>query len=104
MMYEEWCQKWKTFIWIFNEADCTSFPFNFHEYSTEYKGNIHWSNKCYANSVGQKWEVSFEFIIVSIHNDNLFYTVLIRKHASFALKSDLSVFLDFRVRVQLLQN
>lgn len=30
------------------------FLFNLNEYSTEYKGNIHWSNKCYANSVGQK--------------------------------------------------
>ena len=91
MMCEECCQKWKTFIWIFNEADCTYFPFNFHEYSTEYKGNIHWTNKCYVNSVGQKWEVIFEFIIVSIHNDNRFYTVPIQKHAAFAWKSETAV-------------
>lgn len=50
--------------------------------NTEYKRNIHWNNKCYANSVGQKWEGSFEF--VSIHSDNLLFTVPI---PNYALKS-----------------
>lgn len=30
------------------------FLFNLNEHFTEYKQNIHWSNKCYVNSVGQR--------------------------------------------------
>lgn len=57
------------------------FLFNLNEHFTEYKQNIHWSNKCYVNSVGQRWERSFEFVIVSIHSDNLLFTVPIPNHA-----------------------